>query len=177
MSISSAHHAREITHGERWLVRLGQAVGERDALRVFEAVGEDARDEIVLRLRRMPHGADRERLVDAAIDVGQLDLEAVERHGSVRLQEMVPLRAPAVVRAEAATPLQLGDDQVGELLDGARAVDGRDHETVAADKVEIGLELIGNLDRSANELRQTDRLAVISRNLLRRVKSSPVIER
>jgi hypothetical protein len=85
-----AHHAREITHGERWLVRLGQAVGERDAFRVFEAVGEDARDEMVLGLRRMPRGADRERLVDAAIDVGQLDLEAVDR----RRHASKPLRGP-----------------------------------------------------------------------------------
>src|SRR5439155_1819518 len=76
-----AHRAREITDRKRRLLGLGQAVREADAVNVFEAVGENAREEILLRLRRMPCDAEGEGFVDTAIDVSKIDLKGVYRRG------------------------------------------------------------------------------------------------
>src|ERR1051326_9496740 len=53
-----AHRAREIAHGERRLVRLGEPLRERDPVRVFEAVREHAREEVLaaLQLATKPAG-------------------------------------------------------------------------------------------------------------------------
>src|SRR5262245_5967081 len=91
------------------------------------------------------------------------------RSGRLRvLQQMLALRPAGILAAEAAAALQLGHDQVNELLDRAGAVDRRQHEAIAADGIEIGFELIGNVVRRARHLRQPHRLAVVARDLLER---------
>ena len=57
----------------RRLVAGRHAFGQRDAVLVFEAVGEHARQHVLDGLGRLPRHAQVERLVDAAVDVGQLD--------------------------------------------------------------------------------------------------------
>ena len=57
-----------------------------------------------------------------------------------------------VFGAVAAAPLEFGDHQVDELVDGARRMDRRQHETVAADRFEEGFHLVGNAFHRADEL-------------------------
>jgi len=64
-----AQPAREIAHRERRLVGLGDAPRKCEALGELQAIGQHARDEVVLGLRRMARHLERQRLVHAAIDV------------------------------------------------------------------------------------------------------------
>src|SRR5690606_11882730 len=88
------------------------ALAERDALRVLDAVGEHARDEVGLRLGRMAGGAHRELLVDAAIHVGQLDLEGVHRRSGGHVLSLGmpcphPVRRGAAPRRNCPTALSV----------------------------------------------------------------------
>jgi len=86
-----ADPAGQIADGDRRLLRLGDAVGEADPFGVLETVGEDADEEALRRLGRVPGGPERQPLVDSPIDVGELDLEQVNRRvqrqvaGSMRI--------------------------------------------------------------------------------------------
>ena len=73
--------ARQIADGNRRLVGIRHAARELDALGVLEQVGEQPRHQILLRLRRVARDAQAQRLVDAAIGVGELDLEVVDGRG------------------------------------------------------------------------------------------------
>src|SRR5665647_613671 len=73
--------AGEIAYGERRLVRLRDPARERDPLGVLEAVGDHPREQIFLRLGGLLRDTKRERLVDAAVDVRELDVEVVDRCG------------------------------------------------------------------------------------------------
>ena len=73
--------AGEVANRDRRLVRLGQAAREADALREFQAIGEDARREVLLGLGRMARRLYGQRLVDTAIDVREPDLEVVDQSG------------------------------------------------------------------------------------------------
>ena len=61
------------------LVGLAKALAEGDALGVFQAAREDAGDEVAVRLGGVLRDAQIDRLVDAAIAIGDLDLEAAHR--------------------------------------------------------------------------------------------------
>src|SRR6185436_13188102 len=64
------------------LVSVGDAsLREGDPLLVLQAPGEQARGEVLQRLRWMEGRAHRERLVDAAVHVGERDVEVVDRRG------------------------------------------------------------------------------------------------
>ena len=63
----------------RRLTRSGDPVAEDDAVGVFEAVGQQAREHEGIRLGGMSRDAQRQVLIDPAIDVGQGDLEGVHR--------------------------------------------------------------------------------------------------
>ena len=69
--------AGEVAHRQRRLVRLRQPAREGDALAVLQAVRQHPGQEIFLGLRRLSGDAQRQRLVDAAVDVGELDVEGV----------------------------------------------------------------------------------------------------
>jgi len=64
-------------HGR--LVGVGQALGEGDPFLVFQAIGHDARQHVLGRLAGVLGNAQIEGLVHAAVHVGQLDGEAVDR--------------------------------------------------------------------------------------------------
>src|ERR1700679_2947564 len=77
-------------HGERGRVRIGQpAFGEAQALAILQAVGQHAGQQVRLGLGGMLGNSKRKRLVDVAIQVAQVDLEAV--YGCV---ERHPLKLP-----------------------------------------------------------------------------------
>ena len=69
----------EIADGDRRRIGLGKPFAERNALSVLETLGEYTRREVLVGLRRMLCDAKRERLVHIAVDVGQLNVEVVDR--------------------------------------------------------------------------------------------------
>src|SRR5205085_10055053 len=71
--------ARQVAHRERRLVRVGKSAGKGESFGELQAVGEHARDEMVLRLRRVARHLQDERLVHAAVDMRELDCEIVDR--------------------------------------------------------------------------------------------------
>src|SRR5438067_6500176 len=81
------------------------------------------------------------------------------------LVQMLALGLASVLASEPSAALQLGHDQIDELLDRAGAVDRRQHEAIAADEIEIGLELVGDVGGRADDLRQADALTVVLRHL------------
>src|SRR5213075_852991 len=52
-----------------------------DSRGVLQTVGEHARQHVLRALRRMPRHLQVERLVDAAVDVGELNVEAIDGCG------------------------------------------------------------------------------------------------
>ena len=70
---------RAIAHHDGRLGGRGDAIAERDALLVLEAVGEQPRHHVGVGLGRMPRDPEAEIVVDAAVDVGQLHREGVHR--------------------------------------------------------------------------------------------------
>ena len=95
-----ADRPREIAHGDGRVLRVGHAPRELDAFRVFEQVRQHARDEIVLGLRGVTRDAQRQRFVNAAIGVGELDVEVVDRCS----ERHVRATRPRVLDEAAATP-------------------------------------------------------------------------
>ena len=89
------HHCR--------FVWLGEPFGEHDAFGVFQAVSQDARDEILRRLRWMPRHTQRQRLVDVSIDVGELDIEVIDRCGESHSGRR-KVRDNTVPQAKSTTP-------------------------------------------------------------------------
>ena len=69
----------QVADQDRGLVGGGDALGERDALTVLEAVREHPRHHERGRLGRMLRHAQGEIVVDPAVDVGQLHREGVHR--------------------------------------------------------------------------------------------------
>ena len=49
-----------------------------DPLLVLQRVGENAREQVVLRFGRMPRHAEGQRLVHAAVGVGEVDVEVMD---------------------------------------------------------------------------------------------------
>jgi hypothetical protein len=103
-----ADHAREIAHGERRLVRIGKPLGEADAYGVLETVGQHPHDEILFRFRRVPRDAKGQCLVHAAIHVGQLDLERVDRGRQCHVDAT---RSALVIAIRLREPADLSRDQ------------------------------------------------------------------
>jgi hypothetical protein len=73
-----ANRAGEVAHRNRRVFRIGHAARELDALRVFQQVRQQSRDQIFLGLRRVARQTQRQRFVDLAIGVRQLDVEVVD---------------------------------------------------------------------------------------------------
>jgi hypothetical protein len=72
--------AREVADGDGGLVVRGEAaLAERDALFVLEGVREGAGEHVAHRLGGVPGDPQVEGLVDAAVDVRELDLEMKHR--------------------------------------------------------------------------------------------------
>ena len=71
----------QVADRDRRLVGLRQASRERDALGELERVREDAGHQVLRGLGRMSGHPERQRLVDVAVRVGQLDVEGVDRRG------------------------------------------------------------------------------------------------
>src|SRR5204863_4095570 len=71
---------------------------------------------------------------------------------SIVLPQQLAHRAALILGAHQSAALQLGHDEVDELLDRARAVDRRQHEAVAARLREEGLHLVGDGFHRADEL-------------------------
>ena len=92
----------EIADGDRRLVGIREALRERDALDVLETVGEKARDEILLRLGGMPCDPQRQRLVDATIDVGQLDVDRVDRGVQRQVRPQSGMQAVTVISTSSS---------------------------------------------------------------------------
>jgi hypothetical protein len=73
-----AQRARQIADPDRRLVGLGKPLGELDAVRQLERIREDPRDQLLLRLGRMPRNPKRHGLVDATVRIREVDVEGVD---------------------------------------------------------------------------------------------------
>ena len=92
------HGAGQIADEQGGIVGAGEALREGDALRVLETVREHARHHVLIRLGRLLRHLEREGLVDAAVGVGEIDVEVVDR-GSKRHDQAAVSRtgSPAVI--------------------------------------------------------------------------------
>ncbi len=63
----------QVVNPDRGFVPGCHALSEADALGVFQAVGEQAHEEVVGAFGRFPSHAQVERFVDAAVDVSEFD--------------------------------------------------------------------------------------------------------
>jgi len=73
---------RPVADRDRRLVGVRQSTGrELDALGAFERVSQNASPEIFLGLRGMPRYPEGQRLEDAAVVIGQIDVEVVDGRG------------------------------------------------------------------------------------------------
>jgi hypothetical protein len=93
------HAPGQVAHPDRGLIAGGNALAERDAGGVLEAVGQDAGNQKCGRLGRVAGDAQIELLVHAAIHVGEFDGEGVNGRA---LGHGAPLRRTARARAAAA---------------------------------------------------------------------------
>src|SRR5450631_3611611 len=74
-----AETALQVPRPDRGLVGAGQAFRESNPRLVTEAIPDHARQQVPHRLGRMPRHPQVERLVDAAVDVRQLNLKVIDR--------------------------------------------------------------------------------------------------
>src|SRR5262249_33683768 len=81
------------------------------------------------------------------------------------LHQVVALGRSRVLTAVAAASPELRHHEGDELLDGAGRVDGREHEPVAAHRVEVRLHLVRHLRGRADHLEKADALPVPLRHL------------
>src|SRR3982751_926539 len=70
--------AGQVADADGWLVRVRYAARERDPLVILEEVREHPRYEKFLGLRRMTRDPQRQRFVDAAIVIREVDVEVVD---------------------------------------------------------------------------------------------------
>src|SRR5216117_391047 len=68
----------EISNENRRLVPSGDTFGQRNAVRVLETVCKHAHQHVVDGLGWLPRDTEVEPFVNAAIDVGQIDVKAIE---------------------------------------------------------------------------------------------------
>jgi hypothetical protein len=73
--------ACQIADGNRRIVGVGQAARERDAVGELEAIRQHPRDEKRVGFRGMAGDPQVEMFVDAAIGVGEIDLEGEDGGG------------------------------------------------------------------------------------------------
>ena len=94
---------REILDHDRGVVGIGDpALGERDPLPVLEAVGQQARQKILLALRGVARRLDAQALVDAAVHVAEVDLDRV--HEEADLASGTEATVMVVVREQRVPP-------------------------------------------------------------------------
>jgi hypothetical protein len=81
-----AQPAGEIANRDRRFIRIVETARELDPLRELERVRQHPRHQVLLGFGRVPGNAQRQRLVHAAVGVGQVDVQVVDGrvqcHGS-----------------------------------------------------------------------------------------------
>jgi hypothetical protein len=71
--------AGEVAHEKSRFVSRRHTLGQRDAFLILETIGQDADEHVLGSFRRMPCDAQLERFVDAAVHVGEIDRQNVNR--------------------------------------------------------------------------------------------------
>ena len=142
--------AGQIAHRQRRFGGLGETGGEGEPLAVLETVREDAGQQVLRRFGGLPGRPQDQRLVDAAIDVGELYLEVVygdgrhfENHRGTRVPGRRP-RVPLYLSGHFPSRAQLGErvEEHRELVPvgDERVAVRRAADELEADAVGVGEE-------------------------------------
>ena len=87
--------AGEIAHRNRRLVGVGQPRRERDPLAELAGVREYPRDQELLGFGRVARDAERQRFVDLAVGVGEIDVDGVDGRGQPQVS--ISSRRPTMI--------------------------------------------------------------------------------